>query len=155
MSSDWISVGRVGRPHGVHGAFVVEDASDSAERFAVGAQVYVAREPARVVESKRAGGRLVVILDRETPRGAALEVPRSELPEPEADSFYVFQLVGLAVEEEDGRALGRVKEVDPGIANDVLRLDTGVALPLVEECVREVDLEARRIVIAPGFTEPG
>jgi 16S rRNA processing protein RimM len=155
LSSDWISVGRVGRPHGVHGAFVVEDASDSAERFAVGAQVYVAREPARVVESKRAGGRLVVILDRETPRGAALEVPRSELPEPEADSFYVFQLVGLIVEEEDGRALGRVKEVDPGIANDVLRLDTGVALPLVEECVREVDLEARRIVIAPGFTEPG
>jgi len=155
LSSDWISVGRVGRPHGVHGAFVVEDPSDSAERFAVGAQVYVAREPARVVESKRAGGRLVVILDRETPRGAALEVPRSELPEPEADSFYVFQLVGLTVEEEDGRALGRVKEVDPGIANDVLRLDTGVALPLVEECVREVDLEARRIVIAPGFTEPG
>ncbi|MDQ3670004.1 MAG: ribosome maturation factor RimM [Actinomycetota bacterium] len=155
MSSDWISVGRVGRPHGVHGAFVVEDASDSAERFAVGAQVYVAREPASVVESKRAGGRLVVILDRETPRGATLEVPRSELPEPEADSFYVFQLVGLTVEEEDGRALGRVKEVDPGIANDVLRLDTGVALPLVEECVREVDLEARRIVIAPGFTEPG
>lgn len=154
MSSDWVSVGRVGRPHGVHGAFVVEDASDSADRFAVGARVYVAREPSRVVDSKRAGGKLVVTLDRETARGAALEIPRSELPEPEAGSYYVFELVGLTVEEA-GRPIGRVQEVDPGIANDVLRLDTGVALPLVEECVREVDLAAGRIVIASGFTEPG
>jgi 16S rRNA processing protein RimM len=152
LSSDWIPVGRVGRPHGVHGAFVVEHASDSADRFAVGAQVYVAREPARVVESKRAGGRLVVTLDRETLRGAALEIPRSELPEPGVDSFYVFQLVGLTVEDEGGRPIGRVQEVDPGVANDVLRLDTGVALPLVEECVREVDLSRRRLLLNPGFT---
>jgi 16S rRNA processing protein RimM len=154
-SDDWISVGRVGRSHGVRGAFVVENPSDSPERFAIGARVYVEREPATVLESKRAGGRPVVKLDRVAPRGATLEIPRAELPEPEEDSFYVFQLVGLAVEEETGRSVGRVKEVDPGIANDVLRLDTGVALPLVEECVRSVDLERRRIVIAPGFAEPG
>jgi 16S rRNA processing protein RimM len=153
--TDWVAVGRVGRSHGVHGAFVVEHASESAERFAPGALVYVAREPAAVVEAKRAGGRLVVKLDREAPRGATLEVPRSDLPPPAEDSFYVFQLVGLEVEEEGGRPLGRVEEVDPGIANDVLRLDTGAALPLVEDCVRSVDLERRRIVIAPGFTEPG
>ncbi len=154
-SDDWIAVGRVGRSHGVRGAFVVEDASESPERFAVGARVYVEREPATVVEAKRAGGRPVVKLDRDARRGTTLEIPRAELPEPAEDSFYVFQLVGLAVEEEDGRPLGRVEEVDPGIANDVLRLDTGIALPLVEECVRSVDLEARRIVIAPGFAEPG
>jgi 16S rRNA processing protein RimM len=155
LSSDWIAVGRVGRPHGVRGAFVVDEASESADRFAVGARVYIAREPASVVESKRAGRRLVVMLDREAPRGAVLELPRRELPEPEEGSFYVFQLVGLAVEEEGGRPVGRVQEVDPGVANDVLRLDTGVALPLVEECVREVDLEAGRIVVAPGFAGPG
>jgi ribosomal 30S subunit maturation factor RimM len=47
-----------------------------------------------------------------------------------------------------------VAEVAPGVANDVLELDTGLALPLVEACVREVDLERRRILVAPGFT-PG
>jgi ribosomal 30S subunit maturation factor RimM len=41
--------------------------------------------------------------------------------------------------------------VTPGIANDVLELDTGVLLPMVEDCVRSVDLDARRIVVAPGF----
>jgi ribosomal 30S subunit maturation factor RimM len=33
----------------------------------------------------------------------------------------------------------------------VLELESGVALPLVEACVREIDLERGRVVVAPGF----
>jgi 16S rRNA processing protein RimM len=155
LGDDWVSVGRVGRPHGLRGDFVVERASEAPERFAVGARVYAAREPATVVESKRSGGRLVIRLDRAVERGSALELPQSELPPPDEGSFYAFQLVGLAVEEEGGRDLGRVAEIEPSVANDVLRLDSGVALPLVEDCVREVDLEAGRILVARGFADAG
>jgi 16S rRNA processing protein RimM len=154
LSSSWISVGRVGRPHGLAGAFVVEQPSEAPERFAAGAVVWVDREPSTVVEAKRAGGRLVVRLDRPVARGSALELPESELPAPEDDAFYVFQLVGLAVEEDGGRALGRVDDVAPGVANDVLELDSGVSLPLVAECVRSIDLDAGRIVVSPGYADP-
>jgi 16S rRNA processing protein RimM len=147
----WVAVGRVGRPHGVRGAFVVEDASEDPARLAVGARVYVGREPATVVESKRAGGRLVVRLEPPPTRGAVLELPAAELPPPDEDAFYVFQLVGLEVEEEGGRRLGPVQDVVPGVANDVLELESGIVLPMVEECVRTVDVEGGRIVIAPGF----
>jgi 16S rRNA processing protein RimM len=147
----WVAVGRVGRPHGVRGAFVVEHASDDPDRLAVGARVYVGREPATVVESKRAGGRLVVRLEPAPSRGAVLELPAAELPQPGEDAFYVFQLVGLEVEEEGGRQLGPVQDVVPGVANDVLELESGIVLPMVEECVRAVDVEGGRIVIAPGF----
>jgi 16S rRNA processing protein RimM len=75
----------------------------------------------------------------------------AELPPPGEDAFYVFQLVGLDVEEEGGRRLGRVQDVVPGVANDVLELESGIVLPMVEECVRTVDVEGGRIVIAPGF----
>jgi 16S rRNA processing protein RimM len=145
-------VGKVGKPHGLKGAFVVEEASDDPQRFEPGATVLVDGEPAEVVERKRAGGRLVIRLERAVERGAALQIRRADLPEPGPDSYYVFQLVGLEVEEEGGRALGTVTEVAPGVANDVLELDTGLALPLVGACVREVDLERRRILVAPGFT---
>ncbi len=152
--SDWVVVGRVGRAHGLDGSFFVEQASEAPERFAVGAILYVEREPARVVAAKRAGGRRVIRLDRPVERGAALAVRRSELPPPEPDAYYVFQLVGLEVEEEGGRALGRVRDVASAPANDVLELDSGLALPLVEACVRDVDLDRRRIVVAPGFSDP-
>jgi 16S rRNA processing protein RimM len=155
LGEGWVSVGRVGRPHGLKGEFVVERPSESSERFAVGARVYVGREPAEVIASKRSGGRLVVKLDRAAERGAELELPESELPPPEEGSYYEFQLVGLAVVDEDGRELGRVEEIQPGVANDVLRLDWGIALPLVEACVLDVDLEGGRMVIAPGFADGG
>lgn len=147
-------VGRVGRPHGLDGSFVVEGASEAEERFAVGASVYADGKQAQVVASKRAGGRPVIRLDRAAERGTTLAVPRDELPPPAPGSYYVFQLVGLEVEEEGGRALGRVADVTPGVANDVLELESGLVLPLVEDCVREVDLEAGRIIVARGFADP-
>ncbi len=149
-----MTVGRVGRPHGLAGAFVVEDASEAPERFTVGSRLYAGGDPAEVVESKRAGGgRLVIRLDRRVERGISLEVDRSELPPPEEDAYYVFQLVGLLVEEEGGRTLGRVADVVNAPANDVLELDSGLALPLVGDCVRDVDLEAGRIRVAPGYSD--
>jgi 16S rRNA processing protein RimM len=97
----------------------------------------------------------VIRLDRPVERGSELSVPRSELPELPEGSYYAFQLVGLYVEEESGRRLGRVRDVAPGVANDVLELEGGIALPLVEDCVQSVDLERGRIVVSTGFLEPG
>jgi len=155
LGSELVTVGRVGRPHGLDGAFFVEGPSDREELFAKGAELYVDGEPARVTISRRGGGnRPVIRLDRPAERGADLAVPRSGLPGLGEDEFYAFQLVGLAVEEEGGRFLGNVADVVDYPANDVLELDSGLSLPLVEACVRSVDLEGGRIVIAPGFADP-
>ena len=45
----------------------------------------------------------------------------------------------------------RVVEISTNPANDVLELDTGLALPLVDACVQEVDLVAGRILVQSGF----
>jgi 16S rRNA processing protein RimM len=152
--SDFVAVGRVGRPHGLAGAFLVESASEDDARFAVGAALYVDGAPARVVESYRAGNRRALRLDCHAERGAELAVPRDELPPAAENGFYVFQLVGLEVVEE-GRILGRVRDVLPGAANDNLELDTGRLVPLVEDAIGDIDLEARRIELVPGFLDEG
>jgi 16S rRNA processing protein RimM len=150
-----VVVGRVGKSHGLDGSFVVENASETRELFAVGATLLVDGAEATVVGSKQARGRPVIRLDRRVDRGAALAVPRDALGPTSEDEFYVFQLVGLEVAEEDGRLLGAVADVAPGVANDVLELDSGLLLPMVEECVLSVNLEAGRIVVAPGFADAG
>jgi 16S rRNA processing protein RimM len=153
--AELVVVGRAGRPHGRDGSFVVEDASDDPSRFALGARLWVGGDQAEIVASKKAGGRPVIRLDREVERGAELSVRRDELPAPEEGAYYVFQLVGLEVEEEGGRSLGRVRAVAPGVANDVLELDSGVDLPLHEACVVDVDLDSGRIVVGRGFASGG
>ena len=149
-----VRVGRVGRPHGVDGAFVVEDASDDPGRFEVGATLFVDGEPATVALSRRVTrGRPAIKLDRRVERGTELAVRREDLPPPEEGSYYVSDLVGVEVVEVDGARLGVVSDVLPGVANDVLELDTGLLLPLVEDCVREVQLPQRRILVEPGFSD--
>ena len=155
MASDLVTVGRVGRPHGVDGAFFVERPSDRAAVFKVGAELWVGGAPARVVLLRHgSGSRPVIKLDRPVERGADLAVPRADLPRLPADEYYLFELVGLRVEEEGGRFLGNVADVLDYPANDVLELDSGVSLPLVGACVRSVDVEGGRIVVAPGFVDP-
>ncbi len=154
-SDELVPVGRVGKPHGLDGSFVVEGASERDEVFARGAELLVGGERASVVASRHgSGGRPVIKLDRAVERGAELAVERATLPGLPGDEFYVFQLVGLAVEEESGRVLGRVRDVLEYPANDVLELDSGASLPLVEACVRQVDLAGGRIVVAAGFADP-
>ena len=147
-----VPIGRVGRPHGLDGAFFVERASEDEQRWVVGATVIVDGEPAVITLSRRAGGgRRAIRLDRAVERGAELTVPRSDLPEPGPESYYAFELVGLVVVDESGRELGRVVTVHSGLANDNLELDTGTLVPLIEDAIREIDVEAGRVVVAAGF----
>jgi 16S rRNA processing protein RimM len=156
MGSELVRVGRVGKAHGLDGGFFVDGASERDGVFAAGATLFAGGDPATVVASRRgSGGRPVIRLDRDVERGAELTVARTTLPAlGDDDEFYVFQLVGLYVEDENGQRLGRVREVLEYPANDVLELDSGMSLPLVEACVRQVDLAGGRIVVAVGFADP-
>ena len=74
--------------------------------------------------------------------------------EPEEDAYYVFQLVGLAVEEEGGRALGAVADVAQRARRTTRSSSTrGLLLPLVDACVLDVDLDAGRVLVARGFAD--
>ncbi len=149
--TDRVAIGRVGKPHGLDGSFYVERPSTDDRWWKVGARFIADGRMAEVVGARRAQGRPVIKLDRSVPRGSQLEVERTELPATQEDEYYTFQLLGLEVVEENGRALGTVADVLPGVANDVLQVGEDVLLPMVEDCIRSVDLDARRIVVAEGF----
>lgn len=151
MSAE-VPIGRVGRPHGLDGAFVVEDASDDERRWEIGARLFVEGSPARVELHRRVGGgRHAIRLDRPVERGATLSVPLTDLPPPDPESYYAFQLLGLTAVEDGGRELGRVVEVHPGVANDNVELEDGRLVPLIEDAIRAIDLERGRVVVTPGF----
>jgi 16S rRNA processing protein RimM len=135
---------------------VVEGGSEDPTRFEVGETLLVDGEPASIVVSRRVGkGRRAIGLDRPVARGAELAVRRSDLAELEDGSYYVGDLVGLEVREEGGDRLGTVSDVLPAPANDALELDTGLLLPLVEECILDIDLESRTVLVARGFRNDG
>lgn len=145
-------MGRVGRPHGLDGAFVVEQGSDDETRYAVGAVLRVNGVPATITLSRRVGrGRHAIRLDRVVERGDTLAIPRAELPALPEGEFYTFEIIGLRVEEVGGRTLGVVRDVLPGPANDNLELDDGTLVPMIEDAVRAIDPAEGVVLLNPGF----
>jgi len=96
--------------------------------------------------------------EAEALRGLKLYIPRDLLPEPEADEFYVTDLIGLVVETAEGEVLGRVREVRDFGAGDILEIqpESGASwyLPFTREAVPEVRLaEGKVIAVKPDETE--
>lgn len=104
-----------------------------------------------------------VLSDRESAeayRNSVLLALREDLPQPQDDEWYVQDLLGLPVVTEEGEALGILEEVLKMPANDVLVVRGNgreILLPMIDDVVREVDLEQRRIVarLLPGILEEG
>jgi len=83
--------------------------------------------------------------------GTEIWIPRSALPKPKRGEYYWADLEGLEAVTVDGVGLGRVSHLFATGANDVLVVRDGERerlIPFVlEQFVKDVDLEARRIVV--------
>lgn len=173
-------VGRIGKPHGLRGEVTVEVRTDEpARRFATGTILRAAAPQGGAPPRSRpdtltvAGTRwhqsvLLVSFqhvrsreDAEALRGTLLHlsVPADVSPD-DPDEFYEYQLVGLAVVDTDGTPLGEVTGLQPGAAQDLLAIRAtdgrDVLVPFVSQLVPEVNLSAKRVVVAdrPGLVAP-
>ena len=151
-------MGRIGGAWGLRGHFKVELHTDNAERFAPGHTLYLQGRPARVVESRRARGLLIVKLDLvtnrtqvESLRGVELTIPSSELGPLPPSTYYHYQIVGVGVWTEGGDLLGRLEEILTPGANDVYLVRNGdgreVLVPALKDVILELDLQERRMVV--------
>ncbi len=157
-----VVVGRVVKPHGVRGELRVQPDTDFPERLGTLQQAVLVRDeestPVRIEAVRTAGQAwLVKIAGIDTPeeagrwRGAHLAVPEElAAPLPEG-RHYIFDVLGLLVETEDGRQIGTVDEVIRTPGNDVfvVRGAREILIPAISSVVLRVDMETRRLVIRP------
>jgi len=161
--ASWLAVGRVRRPHGVHGEVTVETVTDFPERLVPGVEVGIGREAPefrRTVEKVRfhKGGWLLGFADVgdrdevEGWRGLWLFLPARERSELPANYYYEHELVGCRCTLADGTVLGEVTALDDGPGGALLTVATAGAealVPFVAPIVVRVDIAARAIVLDP------
>jgi len=161
VSDELIQVGRVAGAFGVRGE--VRITSFTAEPLALVDYRDLQREDGStgltLTSGRPAKGGIVArakeIETREQAealRGLKLYIPRSKLPEPDDDEFYVTDLVGLSVVTAEGEALGHIKSVQDFGAGDLLEVapaEGGATwyLPFTREAVPEVRM-AEGVVVA-------
>ena len=111
-AEDWLTAGRVGRPHGLDGSFYVTRAR--AALLAPGATVRVGDRDAEIVRLAGTDERPILRLGgfdgreaAEELRGTDLLVPRSAAPPLDEDEWWATDLVGCRVVDGD-REVGSV-----------------------------------------------
>jgi 16S rRNA processing protein RimM len=157
-----LAVGRITRPHGVHGEVRVELMTDVPERFEWLDAVYVGeKNPWRTpIESVRYHQGVVLLRlagyptrdEAEALRGQLLQVLESEAVPLAEDEYFLYQLQGLSVFTEKGTFIGRLSEVLETGANNVFVVDGDRGqhlLPDVPDVIKDIDIENGRITIQP------
>ncbi|WP_308445338.1 ribosome maturation factor RimM [Tepidiforma sp.] len=153
------AVARVLRPHALRGELRVEVFSPTARNIQRGRPVYV-RGIRRIVQrARQAGDDWIIKLsgletrtEVEDLHGELLEALDSDVLRDDAESYFIHELIGLAVVTAAGEALGTLVEVlQPG-ANDVYVVHGArgeILVPAIGQVVQSIDLAAGRMVITP------
>jgi 16S rRNA processing protein RimM len=151
-------VGQVGRPHGLDGSFYV--ASPTPELPASGGLVSGRRIVRRAGTAEKPILRLEGCTSRddaEALRGTELTVPRDDSVLGE-DEYWARDLEGCTVVSGDV-VVGFVRRMSALPSVEVLEVDrpdgSELLVPLVRDCIRSIDVEARRIDIDLDFLGEG
>ena len=165
----WLVVGQVSKPHGNKGEVLVWPLTDSPEAvFAEGRELLLGDTEGApgddleklTVRARRPYQRgWLITFDELADRNAAEDIARRYLlipreqaePREEGEHFY-HELLGAEVVTVDGGVVGKVREVYDTAPAHLLEVKGDGKLhliPFTEQVVKQVDREARRIVIDP------
>lgn len=153
-------MGEIGKPHGIDGEVYMVAISDDPHRFDPGSRLVHDDGTLLEVEGSHThrGNRLLVKFEGVDSRNAAellrgpVYVSEDQRRDLEDGQFWQHELVGCRVSTVDGNDVGEVSGVVGGPAQDLLSVDREGRtwlVPLVKEIVVDVDIDARRVTIAP------
>ena len=136
---DRLTIGRIGRAHGLRGEVAVTYSSNRPERSAPGAVCFAGDRELVIATARPHQGKVLVRFEGVSDRGAAEALQGRELTaaplgdevELDDDEFWIHELVGARVVDRAGNALGTVASVEANPAHDLLVLSSGALVPMV------------------------
>ena len=159
---DRFQVGVLTSPHGVRGEIKVYPTTDDLRRFKRLKEVILdTGKETKVleIESVKFSKQMVILKFKgfDTPediakyRQCSIYVTRENAVRLGRDEYFIADLMGLKVHNEDDEEIGVLREVLETGANDVYIIDLHdgreLLLPAIKDCVLDVDVEGGQIKI--------
>lgn len=159
---DLLQVGAITQTHGLRGEVKVFPTTDDAKRFKKLKEVILDTGKEKMVleiEGVKFFKQFVIlkfkgfddINDIERYKGKSLYVTRENAVKLKKDEYFIADLIGIRVYDEDEEYLGVLKDVIVTGANDVydVALEDGrsLLLPAIKQCVLEVDMEQHKMKV--------
>jgi len=162
LSEEFIMIGKVVSTQGNKGEVNVLSLTDSIERFKNLDNVFLRNKNNQTilgVEKIRIKNDMVILKLKDIENleeakmivGSFLEVERKNAVKLSKDTYFIFEIIGLEVYNENNIFLGKVENVISTGSNDVYvvgRKDKEeLFIPAIHNIVKNIDLEKKRITI--------
>lgn len=159
---DLLEVGKIVNTHGLRGEVKVVTWTDYPEVFEDIEYVYIKRkddyERLDVKGIKYQKGNIIVkfaqiqdINEAERYKNQVLYAEREILGELPEGVYYIADLIGLEVVDEDGRRIGTISDVINTGSNDIYEVKRAgkknMLLPVIDEVVLNIDLDSKRVTV--------
>lgn len=157
-----LQVGAISSTHGVRGEVKVFPTTDDVKRFKRLKEVILdtgKEELTLEIEGVKFFKQFVIlkfkgydnINDIEKYKGKSLYVTRANAVKLRKDEYFIADLQGLTVVDEEEQVIGTLRDVMETGANDVYIIDMTdgreVLIPAIKECILQVDIEAGKIKV--------
>lgn len=159
---DYFRIGVITEPHGVQGEVKVYPTTDDVLHLKKVKEIYLQTKEGwqtlHLKGMKQQNDRIILRFAEFTDRNAVeglrkleLYVDRAHAVPLEENEYYISDLIGLAVFEDDVQ-IGEVTDVIETGANDVYQIKrtdgTELLLPAIKQCVLKVDVEGGRMDVS-------
>jgi 16S rRNA processing protein RimM len=170
MEKNLFPIARVVKPHGIKGKMKVEYFGEDPRHFSLYREVFIIGEkgrpePYEILEALPQPPRLILRLkgiekveEAEPLIGKEILIKKEVLPELGEQEYYWVDILGMKVETEEGKRIGKVKEIFNTGANDVYVVEGKrgeILLPAIEEVIQNIDLKrgVMKVVRMEGLWE--
>ena len=157
-----LQVGVISSTHGVRGEVKVFPTTDDVKRFKKLKKVILDTGKEQLpleIEGVKFFKQFVILKfrgidnlnDIEKYKGKRLLVDREHAVKLKKDEYFIADMIGMDVFTEDGELFGALKDVMETGANDVYIIEMSdgkeVLVPAIKQCILDVDIENRKMVI--------
>lgn len=167
---DLLQVGILSSTHGVRGEIKVFPTTDDVKRFKKNKEYILGTKNGNIdvmVESVKFFKQFVILKfegidtldDILAYKGCSLYVNRAHAVKLQKDEYFIADLIGMEVFDEEDNYIGKLTDVLETGANDVYEITTEdentYLFPAIKECIKKVDMDNRKITayVMPGLME--
>ena len=165
-----LRIGVITTTHGIRGEVKVFPTTDDVSRFDSCDEVVLVTKKEQIplhIQSVKYFKNIVIVKFKEYNdinqveqfRKCDIMVTRENAVPLEEGEYFICDIIGAEVVEENGEKIGTVKDVMETGANNVFVIESEdgkeLLFPSIPECIRQVDVENKRVVahIMPGLMD--
>lgn len=162
MKQEYFEIGQIVNTFGIKGFVKVNPFTDDLDRFEELKSVFIVKNKELIdfeIEEVKYQKHIVLIKFKgindinmaEKYKGCYIKISRKDARKLPKDTYFIADLIGLNVYDEDGKLLGKLEDIYNNKSHDiyVVKNDLGkqILLPSTKEVIKQINIDENKIIV--------